>query len=153
MPILTYHSPGTIPSPLQPGIVSNCDEFYLVKPGDICVDIASAKDIPLEDFLAWNPQAGDTCANLLADAYACISVTGHTPTPTKPSNGIETPRPIQDGMVDNCNKFHFVESGETCPAIQEEYEVGLEDLVKWSEYSRVLKPALKMMANVVCACA
>ncbi|CAN9286220.1 unnamed protein product [Alternaria alternata] len=123
---------STTPSPLQPGIVSNCDEYYFVKPGDICIDIASAKGITLDDFLTWNPQAGETCTNLLADTYACVSVVRHTPTPTKPSNGIETPRPIQEGMVDNCNKFHFVESGESCPAIQKEYGVSLEDLAKWN---------------------
>lgn len=37
-------------------------------------------------------------------------------------------------MVDNCNKFHLVKSGETCPAIQKEFGVSLEDLAKWSEY-------------------
>jgi LysM repeat protein len=123
---------GTVPSPLQPGVVSNCDEYYLVKSGDICINVASSNGITLDEFLAWNPEAGATCTNLLADAYACVSVTGHTPTPTKPDNGIETPQPIQAGMVDNCNKFHLVASGQTCDAIEKEYDVELDDLVKWN---------------------
>ncbi|KNG47745.1 hypothetical protein TW65_05484 [Stemphylium lycopersici] len=123
---------GTIPSPLQPGIVPNCDQYYFVKSGEICIDIAGANGISLEQFLEWNPTVGDTCANLLADHYACISVKGHTPTPTNPPNGIETPRPIQPGMVGNCDEFRLVESGETCSVIQEEFDVSLEDLVRWN---------------------
>jgi LysM repeat protein len=135
--LLTCPSIGTIPSPLQPGIVANCDEFYLVKSGDFCFGIAASEGITLDQFLEWNPSAGATCTNLLADHYACVSVEGHAPTPTQPPNGIETPMPIQEGMVNNCNKFHFVESGDTCPAIQEEYGVTLEDLVKWSKCYKV----------------
>lgn len=132
--LLTRYSLGTIPSPLQPGIVPNCDQYYFVKSGEICIDIAGANGISLEQFLEWNPTVGDTCANLLADHYACISVKGHTPTPTNPPNGIETPRPIQPGMVGNCDEFRLVESGETCSVIQEEFDVSLEDLVRWSKY-------------------
>ena len=57
-----------------------------------------------------------------------------TPTTTQPSNGVTTPTPIQSGMVKNCNKFHFVQSGETCPVIQSKYKVTLANLVKWSKF-------------------
>ncbi|GBF66700.1 LysM domain-containing protein [Trichophyton mentagrophytes] len=126
------------PLPTQPEIVNNCNKFYLVQSGDTCTTIVSKYGITLSDFTKWNPKAGNTCAGLWANAYACVSVIGYTPkpsptpTPTKPPNGIQTPTPIQNGMVTNCNKFHFVETGNTCPVIQAKYKVTLADLVKWN---------------------
>ncbi|EZF17147.1 hypothetical protein H112_05426 [Trichophyton rubrum D6] len=92
----------------------------------------------LFNFTKWIPKAGNTCASLWANAYACVSIIGYTPkpsstpTPTKPPNGIQTPTPIQNGMATNCNKFHFVETGNTCPVIQPKYKVTLADLVRWN---------------------
>lgn len=131
----TSTTPGngiTTPSPPQPSMTSDCDEFYLVQSGDTCDSIASAHGITLAQFLEWNRAAGSNCGGLWADAYACVSVIGHTPSPTDPGNGIETPLPIQTGMTSNCNAFHFVGSGETCPDIQAEYGVSLAQLVSWN---------------------
>ncbi|KAM5465123.1 hypothetical protein MferCBS49748_005063 [Microsporum ferrugineum] len=140
-PTSTKPSNGvTTPTPTQPGMINDCNKFYLVKTGDSCANITSANGISLNDFLKWNPKAGSDCIGLWSNAYACISVIGYKPTPTsmpkptstKPSNGIATPTPIQNGMVTNCNKFHFVDSGQTCPVIQAKYKVTLADLVKWN---------------------
>ncbi|EFR03919.1 LysM domain-containing protein [Nannizzia gypsea CBS 118893] len=122
------------PTPTQPDIVGNCNKFYLTKPGDSCASIASQNGIQLADFLKWNPKAGNNCAGLWANANACVSVIGYTPTPTptKPGNGIQTPTPIQNGMVTNCKQFHFVEPGQTCSVIQAKYKVSLADVVKWN---------------------
>jgi hypothetical protein len=55
------------------------------------------------------------------------------PSPTKPSgNGVETPSPIQDGMVGNCNKFHPVRSTTTCKGILDYNKISLNDFVKWN---------------------
>ncbi|KAH7096027.1 LysM domain-containing protein [Paraphoma chrysanthemicola] len=120
------------PLPTQPDIVGNCDAFYFVKSGEFCADIASKSGITLAQFQQWNPKAGANCGGLWAEAYACVSIVGHTPTPTQPGNGIATPTPIQSGMVNNCNKFHFVESGQNCPAIQTKYGVSLANLFRWN---------------------
>lgn len=115
-------------------MVNNCDAFYLVKAGDSCAGIASAHGISLAQFQAWNPSAGTTCSGLWADAYACVSIIGvdATPTTTQTGNGVATPAPTQSGMVSNCNKFHFVEAGQTCSTIASSYGIGLRQFTEWN---------------------
>lgn len=120
------------PLPTQPSMVDNCDAFYFVKANEFCADIVQKSGISLAQFQQWNPKAGSNCAGLWAEAYACVSIVGHTPTPTQPGNGISTPTPIQSGMVSNCNKFHFVEKDQTCPVIQAKYGVSLANLYRWN---------------------
>lgn len=59
--------------------------------------------------------------------------------PEKPSpadesggNSIHTPEPVQKGMVDNCNKFHYVTPTTTCQAVLDYYKISLADFVKWN---------------------
>lgn len=98
-PTPTPTKPGngiSTPQPTQPNMVSNCDQFHFVKTGvDNCQSIATRYRITLDQFLAWNPSAGKNCAGLWGDAYACVSTTDHTPSPTNPGNGVTTPTPIQ----------------------------------------------------------
>ncbi|KAF5253349.1 hypothetical protein FANTH_1761 [Fusarium anthophilum] len=86
------------PNPIQPGMVSNCNKFYFVEQGDNCNAVSSKHGITLAQFTTWNPKLGTGCSGLWADVWVCVSVIGHTATPTqstKPTNGIETPSPIQ----------------------------------------------------------
>ncbi|KAH0592099.1 hypothetical protein MHUMG1_10147 [Metarhizium humberi] len=88
------------PSPTQPDIIDSCNKFYWVNNGESCENVASKNGIPLQDFLAWNPKAGNQCYGLWANAYSCVSIIGYIPpTPSEPTNGVETPTPIQPGMV------------------------------------------------------
>jgi hypothetical protein len=120
----------TTPTPTQPDIVDNCDAFYLVAAGEGCSVIASKNGITLNQFVAWNRGAGGTsCTGLWANAYACVSVVGHMPTP--PSS-VQTPTPIQDGMVSTCKTFHFVLENQTCAAIAAQYKISVSDFVKWN---------------------
>lgn len=114
-------------------MVDNCNKFHLVKQGEGCATIVSDFGITLAEFLKWNSKAGATCTGLWADAYACVSVIGHT-TPTKPSptNGIQTPSPIQSGVAKNCIQFHQVKSTTTCLSIQDYYKVPLKDFYSWN---------------------
>jgi hypothetical protein len=121
----------TTPSPLQEQVVSNCDEFYLVQPGETCSTVAGKNGITVEELKAWNPSVGADCSGLWADAYACVSVIGHQPTPVEPVNGVETPSPIQGGMTTSCNRFHLVD-GELCSSILKKYQISLEDFVRWN---------------------
>ncbi|KAF4919633.1 LysM domain-containing protein [Colletotrichum viniferum] len=130
------------PTPIQEGMVDNCNRFYMVKTGDGCASIASANSIPLSDFYEWNPAVGNTCAGLWANVYVCVRVIGYTApvttttapatTTTAPGNGISTPTPIQEGMVGNCNKFYKVKSGDGCAAIASSNGIALADLYKWN---------------------
>lgn len=132
----------TTPLPTQPTIVDNCDAFYLVKSGDTCDSIIAANRITLSQLLAWNPSAGASCAGLWANAYACISIIGVDPSPTSitststitkpPGNGVTTPLPTQIGMVTNCNKFHFVQGGQTCATIAALYSIPTSQFVSWN---------------------
>ncbi|KAH7007285.1 hypothetical protein EDB80DRAFT_880790 [Ilyonectria destructans] len=125
------------PDTVQPGIVSNCNKFYFVKKDDDCAGIASKHGITLAQFTKWNAGTGSTCTGLWADTYACVSIIGQEPSPTstKPTatNGIETPSPIQDGMVKNCHKFHLVKTTTTtCTSIEDYYKLPLATFKKWN---------------------
>ncbi|PGH13776.1 hypothetical protein AJ79_03475 [Helicocarpus griseus UAMH5409] len=86
--------------------------------------------------MEWNTQVGGAgCTGLWLDAYVCVSVVGHEPTPTEPGNGIETPVPIREGMNENCKEFHFVEVGEICAGIVGRYSISLKNLVAWNPAS------------------
>jgi LysM repeat protein len=124
-------APNTIktPTPTQPNIVDNCDEFYLVPKDQSCAAIASKYGITTAQFLAWNPSVGTTCNGLWADAYACVSIVGHTPTP---ANSVRTPAPIQTGMATNCKTFHYVLENQTCAVIAAKYGIGEANFIKWN---------------------
>lgn len=114
----------SIPSPIQTGMVSTCDRFYLVQSGDTCDSIIEAVGISLATFYAWNPAVGTSCATLDVDGYVYIDILGYTitsvpasTTTTSPADGISTPTPIQTGMVSTCNRFYLVQSGDTCASI------------------------------------
>ncbi|KAJ4160870.1 hypothetical protein NW765_005714 [Fusarium oxysporum] len=94
------------PEPQQPGIVSNCKSYYLVEKGETCSEVAAKNKISLSDFLEWNPKTGTDCNALLANAYACVSVTE-----TKGSSSAKPPAkkysPTQAGIAKNCAKTSF----------------------------------------------
>ncbi|KAH7075512.1 hypothetical protein BKA63DRAFT_602897 [Paraphoma chrysanthemicola] len=71
------------PTPVQSGMVNNCDDFYLVKDNEICADIVKAYGISLEQFYAWNPAVGNTCSALRATYYVCVSTVGVSPSTLK----------------------------------------------------------------------
>nr|CEG04733.1 unnamed protein product [Fusarium clavum] len=50
---------------------------------------------------------------------------------TKGDNGITTPLPIQPGMVDNCDRFHFVEKNTGCLGIASDYGLNVEQFMAW----------------------
>ena len=133
----------TTPSPIQTGMVSDCDAFYQVVGGDTCATIASDYGISLEDFYEWNPAVGDTCANLLAEDYVCVGITGDSAaatsttavsatSTTSSSGGVATPTPYETGMVDDCDSFHLVESGDTCATIASDADITLDDFYEWN---------------------
>ncbi|EFZ03085.1 LysM domain protein [Metarhizium robertsii] len=66
------------PQPTQPNMVSYCSRFKWVNSGDTCANIAAQNDISLADFMKWNPDVGNNCQGLWANAYACVGVVGFT---------------------------------------------------------------------------
>ncbi|KAF3811697.1 LysM domain-containing protein [Colletotrichum gloeosporioides] len=68
------------PLPTQPGLVNNCYKFYLVKPGEICIDITAKTGVSLSQLNQWNPSIGSGCSGLWADVHICIGVFDKVPT-------------------------------------------------------------------------
>jgi LysM repeat protein len=132
----------TTPTPTQAGMVSNCDLFYDVKSGDGCYDIAQSYGISLNDFYAWNPAVGNDCSGLWPDYYVCVGIGGSSPPPssttsthsstTSSGSGVTTPTPTQAGMVNNCDAFYDVQSGDGCWAIANEYSISLDNFYAWN---------------------
>ncbi|OQE00087.1 hypothetical protein PENVUL_c059G04710 [Penicillium vulpinum] len=129
------------PLPTRPGMADNCNAFYYVEVGDSCPSITSVHGITTAQFIEWNPSVGPDCTGLWASYYLCVSVIGHNPvttttkttsTPPGPTNGIETPLPIQPGMVDNCDAFHLVKSGDICDTIAATYKITTTQFATWN---------------------
>ncbi|KAL6230022.1 hypothetical protein BDW75DRAFT_234733 [Aspergillus navahoensis] len=64
----------TTPTPYEPGITDDCDEFHLVVSGDTCAAIVSDAGITLDDFYTWNPTVGTGCSGLWLGYYVCVGV-------------------------------------------------------------------------------
>lgn len=126
----------TTPNPIQTGIVSNCNTFYLVQSGDQCGTIASTHGITLASFYAWNPAVGSTCTSLIAGDYVCVNIIGGTTltmsTSKSPTNGITTPGPIQTGISGSCNTFYLVQSGDQCGTIASSHGISLANFYAWN---------------------
>lgn len=65
------------PVPTQPGIISACNEFHTVQPGDTCPEIELLYGISFEQFFAWNPAVLQNCTLLIIGDSVCVSA----PTP------------------------------------------------------------------------
>ncbi|OHW95300.1 LysM domain-containing protein [Colletotrichum incanum] len=122
----------TTPTPTQATIVNNCDAFYFVVAGDTCEAISAKHGITVAQFQSWNPSVGATCTGLWANAYACVSIVGHTPSPTTTGNGIATPTPTQATIVNNCDAFYFVVAGDTCEAISAKHGITVAQFQSWN---------------------
>ncbi|KAJ4248492.1 hypothetical protein NW762_012830 [Fusarium torreyae] len=123
----------TTPTPIQAGMVSNCNKFHLVGDSTTCQGILDYDKISLADFVKWNPAVGKDCGGLWKGTHACVGVVGSKPTPTKDSgNGVTTPTPTQAGMVKNCSKFHFIGTTTTCQGVLKYDKITLAQFVKWN---------------------
>ncbi|KAJ3493592.1 hypothetical protein NLG97_g4635 [Lecanicillium saksenae] len=123
------------PQPTQPGMVANCNKFHYIWTGNACWQITSYNGISQEQFIKWNPKIGEDCAGMVFEAYACVGVlpiTTATPTPTAPPNSVQTPQPTQPGMVKNCNKFHYIWTGNACWQITSHNGISQEQFAKWN---------------------
>lgn len=113
--------------------------------GDTCYDLAQDNNISLDDFYAWNPAVGDSCAGLDTGYYVCVGVVNGTTSSATPTstaatttsatssgNGVATPTPTEPGMVDDCDAFHYVVSGDSCSSIADDADITLDDFYAWN---------------------
>ncbi|PYI18206.1 hypothetical protein BO86DRAFT_314207 [Aspergillus japonicus CBS 114.51] len=64
----------TTPTPIQTGMVSDCDSFYYVVSGDGCSSIASAEGVTVAELEEWNPAIGTDCTDLWTETYICVGI-------------------------------------------------------------------------------
>ena len=118
------------PSPIQTGMVNDCNKFYDVKAGDSCTVIASNYGVTFAQLYSWNPAIGSGCQNLDVGDYICMGVSSTTTT-SKPT-GVVTPSPIQTGMVKDCNKFYEIKAGDSCASVESSYSISFTQLYSWN---------------------
>lgn len=127
----------TTPSPIQTGMVTDCDKFYDVQSGDDCDIIASAEDISLASLYLWNPAVGDTCEDLYLSYYVCVGVVAATTTSGSPTStsssvvaSVTPPAPTQSGIPSDCDAYAVTEAGDGCEVFAERNNISLADLCK-----------------------
>ncbi|KAE8341837.1 hypothetical protein BDV24DRAFT_163060 [Aspergillus arachidicola] len=123
------------PTPVQPGIVPSCDEFYFVQPGDECESLAKSHGIALGDFYTWNPAVKSDCGGLQANVYVCVGVSSSniTPSPSKSTgSAVSAPTPTQAGMTGSCGSFYYVKTDDGCWDIAHNYSIELQDFYSWN---------------------
>jgi LysM repeat protein len=139
-PTTTTGNGISTPSPIQDGMVKNCNKFHLVSSGEGCASIGAQYGVSTAQLFAWNPAIGNNCQSLWLNTYLCVGVIGSgttttsTTSTTKTGNGIATPTPIRDGMTTDCTGFHFVVSGETCQTISTRYGISFAQFLAWNPY-------------------
>ncbi|CEL06011.1 hypothetical protein ASPCAL07123 [Aspergillus calidoustus] len=112
----------------MPGIAENCDAFYLISSGDQCDSIASRHSITVDQLNSWNSEINDNCSNLWLGYYICVHVPGATTTQPPnpgPTEDPSTPTLQMPGIVENCQSFHLIESGDSCWSIYTEAGITL----------------------------
>ncbi|GAB1211057.1 hypothetical protein ATERTT37_000169 [Aspergillus terreus] len=123
-------------SPTMPGIAENCDGFYKISSGDQCDTIAKAYGISTAQLLSWNTEIDDNCSNLWLGYYICVHVPGATttaPGTPEPTDGSGSgPVPQLPGIVDNCDEFYKVTSGDTCDSITKAYGISTAQFKSWN---------------------
>lgn len=119
-------------SPTHPGTPSTCTGYYQISPGDICLTVASAFGITVDQLASWNSVGGRDCPYLALGYYACVSVAEvEAPTPTT-SGVVATPTPTQEGVVGDCVRWHYLEVGDACFVLAGEYGIEVGDVVRWN---------------------
>ncbi|KAL4862725.1 hypothetical protein BDV12DRAFT_207026 [Aspergillus spectabilis] len=121
----TTTAPGngiTTPTPIQPGMVSDCASFHAVQSGDTSASIAQS--------------AG--CTSIWLRYFVCISRVGVTATittttaTTAPGNGISTPTPTLPGMATSCDAFYLVQPDDGCAGITTANGISVSQLYAWN---------------------
>ncbi|RKK74378.1 hypothetical protein BFJ69_g8484 [Fusarium oxysporum] len=109
--------------------------------GNYCVDGTAEKDEPtgVVSETSKPTSAPGPSPDKTSDTSSDAKPTSKATVPQKPSpadeysgSGIQTPRPIQEGMVANCNKFHYVTPTTTCQGVLDYHKISLADFIEWN---------------------
>ncbi|KAH7304175.1 hypothetical protein B0I35DRAFT_414653 [Stachybotrys elegans] len=89
-----------------------------VWPGTTCNAALSENGITLAQLYTWNTGVGADCSGITSTA-----TTG---------NEIATPSPTQPGVVNDCDKFDFVEPDQSCTDVLKANSSSLAQLYAWN---------------------
>jgi LysM domain-containing protein len=132
-------------------MVNNCNKFDKIAQGESCQSLLDKHKLSLADFVKWNPSVGAGCNTLQAETFVCVGVVGGAGTPTtatQGTNGISTPLPTQGGMVNNCDRFNLVNTGDTCASIGARNGVKSSRIVEWNKSVGSTCTSLQAKVNV-----
>ncbi|KAK0710665.1 hypothetical protein B0H67DRAFT_601626 [Lasiosphaeris hirsuta] len=137
-PATTTTSTGLVTPTPHRTLPTDCNKFHFVVSGNLCPGIATQYGIPLATFYSWNPDVGSNCNNLWLEEYVCVGRVSYSPTTTTSSSattttstGIATPTPHRT-LPTNCDRFHYVVSGNLCPGIATQYGIPLAQFYTWN---------------------
>ncbi|ETS74812.1 hypothetical protein PFICI_13296 [Pestalotiopsis fici W106-1] len=130
--------------PAREGMTTNCSITADVRNDGYptCSDILAQWELTIADFYAMNPSVGSDCSGMWAGYHYCVrtndwvaptatAVTSTTST-SEPTSSPTAPGPVQDGQPAECNKWHLVESGDTCSVITSTYSITFEQFREWN---------------------
>ncbi|KAJ5135357.1 uncharacterized protein N7515_004635 [Penicillium bovifimosum] len=102
--------------------------------------VTSYGNFTLDQFYTWNPAVKNDCSGLQPGYYVCVGVSGSTATTTTSRTTTAAPTatttsaysPQQSGIASNCDRYYFVESGNTCAVIAADYGITLSNFYAWN---------------------
>ncbi|OAA41492.1 LysM domain-containing protein [Beauveria brongniartii RCEF 3172] len=119
------------PAPTGDGTVKDCKSWYVVANGDTCQKVVDKYGISLAQFYSWNPSVGSDCRLLQAGYAVCVgtgdtsSTPGSTPISTAPS-------PTASGTDPKCTQYYFVNKGDSCYNIKQQYHLSDDQFNTWN---------------------
>ncbi|KAL2258754.1 hypothetical protein VTK26DRAFT_7808 [Humicola hyalothermophila] len=132
------------PTDADPNTIQGCTSWHVVSSGETCESITSMYGVASKDFGTYNPSVAESCSLVEGNSYCVAQNSSQGPSPTGPpttstatttnatSTGTSTPSPIQEGMADNCDEFHFVSDGDSSQSIVSRYGIEMGDFVTWN---------------------
>lgn len=129
----------------------SCDYQTAAASGDTCTSFAAEWGLTEETFASINP--GITCPNLVSGQDYCVvgtvtstgptttasstvttsAVTSSTSSSTSSSSSSLAPyQPQQSGTAATCDQYHLVGDGDSCSAIESQYDISLTEFLAWN---------------------
>ncbi|KAF8252101.1 LysM domain-containing protein [Wilcoxina mikolae CBS 423.85] len=119
--------------------LNNTCDIYTVQTNDTCTSIASAHNITVSQFKAWNPTINAGCYNIdrMNGTQVCVSVPGRpytapaltTLAPTIPITAAPVPTDVAEGINQYCGRYYQAKLGDYCNMIVMKFGISLDDFI------------------------
>ncbi|SPJ85290.1 uncharacterized protein FTOL_11071 [Fusarium torulosum] len=149
-------------TPIANGTTLECSHWFTYDGTLSCTQICLANNVAINLLTEINPSLSKTTCDkdlLVGNAYcveplagwdqpkatgtvvpgmtATSTATGTksattTASATQTSTSEKVPSPLQPGIVDGCNEWHYVDNGDGCYSIAEKYHIKLADFYTWN---------------------